>query len=215
MGICEVDCHRQPAGRDERERASQWIAPLGLYDYRNRTYSPTLGRFLQTDPIRFDARDANLYRYVSNNPVNWVDPDGLLFNDLFHGLREAQQAFDRLKNEDDGWYDPKDYPLDSDRDTTHDKAAHCYAHCEITKDLLSGKEVMSFAIGYGKELVDGGIAIVINIVNKIRTMLKKNKIKAEWTGYDRKDIAANKAGQECANDPRGCECCCNERYPKR
>jgi RHS repeat-associated protein len=56
----------------------EWIAPLGLYDYRNRTYSPTLGRFLQTDPIRFDAGDGNLYRYVANNPVNWIDPQGTI-----------------------------------------------------------------------------------------------------------------------------------------
>jgi RHS repeat-associated protein len=55
----------------------EWLAPLGLYDYRNRTYSPTLGRFLQTDPIRFDAGDVNLYRYVANDPANAVDPLGL------------------------------------------------------------------------------------------------------------------------------------------
>jgi RHS repeat-associated protein len=54
----------------------EWLAELGLYDYRNRTYSPTLGRFLQTDPIRFDAGDVNLYRYVTNNPVRYVDPMG-------------------------------------------------------------------------------------------------------------------------------------------
>jgi RHS repeat-associated protein len=54
----------------------EWIGEIGIYDYRNRIYSPELGRFLQTDPIRFDAGDVNLYRYVSNNPMNWVDPDG-------------------------------------------------------------------------------------------------------------------------------------------
>jgi RHS repeat-associated protein len=78
LGRLGGDCRRQPEGRDERERASQWIAPLGLYDYRNRTYSPTLGRFLQLAPIRFDAGDVNLYRYVANNSVNWVDPLGLI-----------------------------------------------------------------------------------------------------------------------------------------
>jgi RHS repeat-associated protein len=57
----------------------EWLAPLGLYDYRNRTYSPTLGRFLQTDPIRFHAGDVNLYRYVANNPVSAVDPLGLAY----------------------------------------------------------------------------------------------------------------------------------------
>jgi len=48
-----------------------------LYHYRARAYSPTLGRFLQTDPIDFDAGDVNLFRYVGNNPMNWVDPLGL------------------------------------------------------------------------------------------------------------------------------------------
>jgi RHS repeat-associated protein len=49
----------------------------GLYDYRNRVYSTTLGRFLQPDPIGFDAGDVNWYRYVGNNAVNWRDPEGL------------------------------------------------------------------------------------------------------------------------------------------
>ncbi len=49
---------------------------IGLYHYRARTYSPELGRFIQNDPIDFSAGDYNLIRYVSNNPVNWVDPTG-------------------------------------------------------------------------------------------------------------------------------------------
>jgi len=40
-------------------------------------YSPTLGRFITTDPIGFQAGDENLYRFVSNNPTNAVDPSGL------------------------------------------------------------------------------------------------------------------------------------------
>ncbi|MCS7064102.1 MAG: RHS repeat-associated core domain-containing protein, partial [Methylacidiphilales bacterium] len=50
----------------------------GLYDYRNRIYSTTIGRFLQPDPIGFDAKDVNWYRYVRNNAVNWRDPSGLV-----------------------------------------------------------------------------------------------------------------------------------------
>lgn len=45
----------------------------GLYDFRNRTYDPKLGRFLQRDPIP----DINPYVYVHNNPVNRLDPLGL------------------------------------------------------------------------------------------------------------------------------------------
>jgi RHS repeat-associated protein len=56
----------------------EWLASLGLYDYRNRTYSPSLGRFIEADPIRLDGNDVNLYRYVGNNPVNLMDPTGLI-----------------------------------------------------------------------------------------------------------------------------------------
>lgn len=55
----------------------EWIAEAGLYDYRNRVYSASLGRFLQTDPIRFAAGDVNIYRYVGNMAVSLRDPQGL------------------------------------------------------------------------------------------------------------------------------------------
>ncbi|WP_431824780.1 RHS repeat-associated core domain-containing protein [Burkholderia sp. F1] len=54
----------------------QYLAPLGLYYYKARMYSPTLGRFLQTDPIGYKD-DLNWYAYVGNNPVNLADPGGL------------------------------------------------------------------------------------------------------------------------------------------
>ncbi|MBL0037697.1 MAG: RHS repeat-associated core domain-containing protein [Nitrosomonadales bacterium] len=54
----------------------QYIAGLGLYYYKARWYSPTIGRFLETDPIGY-ADGVNWYAYVNNNPVNTNDPSGL------------------------------------------------------------------------------------------------------------------------------------------
>jgi RHS repeat-associated protein len=49
----------------------------GLYYYRARYYDPKAGRFVTKDPIGFDGGDYNLFVYVGNNPVNFVDPMGL------------------------------------------------------------------------------------------------------------------------------------------
>lgn len=52
-------------------------ADLGLYYYKRRYLSATLGRFLQPDPIGYEGGDFNLYTYVSNNPLRYTDPFGL------------------------------------------------------------------------------------------------------------------------------------------
>ncbi len=52
-----------------------WIPEIGLYHYKARTYSPTLGRFMQTDPIGYKD-DLDLYAYVGDDPVDHTDPSG-------------------------------------------------------------------------------------------------------------------------------------------
>ena len=55
----------------------EWDAEAELYYYRARHYDANAGRFLQEDPIAF-AGGINFYAYVNNNPVNYIDPLGLL-----------------------------------------------------------------------------------------------------------------------------------------
>lgn len=50
----------------------------GLYYYRARYYSPELQRFISEDPIGLAGGSANYYSYTLNNPVNFIDPLGLL-----------------------------------------------------------------------------------------------------------------------------------------
>jgi len=49
----------------------------GLVRFGYRDYDPDTGRWTAKDPILFAGGDTDLYGYVLNDPVNWVDPDGL------------------------------------------------------------------------------------------------------------------------------------------
>ena len=57
----------------------------GLYDphtqltrFGARDYDAITGRWTNKDPIRFEGGDSNLYGYVLQDPVNFIDPLGLL-----------------------------------------------------------------------------------------------------------------------------------------
>jgi len=53
------------------------FAEEGMYFYRARYLDPGLGRFVSEDPMRFNG-GMNFFGYVGNNPVNYIDPLGLV-----------------------------------------------------------------------------------------------------------------------------------------
>ena len=53
-----------------------WDADANLYYFRNRWYSPSLGRFLQRDPMGYVGR-MNLYQFTASQPLMGLDPYGL------------------------------------------------------------------------------------------------------------------------------------------
>ncbi|MCS7062775.1 MAG: hypothetical protein NZM04_01785 [Methylacidiphilales bacterium] len=143
-------------------------------------YNRITGRFLQPDLIGFDSGDINLYRYVGNNAVNYTDPEGL----RWFGWGEAWDYYNQLKDPDDGKFDGEN----------EDKLAHCMAHCEIVKQQPFNLGYLdSYVLDYGKEALDA-----------IKGLWDSN---SKWSKEDQK---ANQKGRDCANDPRGCECCCKE-----
>jgi RHS repeat-associated protein len=74
-------------------QGGRYEAAVGLYHFRMREYSATLGRWVQVDPIGFAAGDANYYVYVLNGPTTNTDPSGLVPSDPLNA--ELDRIFQR------------------------------------------------------------------------------------------------------------------------
>src|SRR5690606_16592978 len=83
---------RRPAPSRQRGRAAKTnpgFQPFafagGIHDvdtgfvrFGARDYDPSVGRWTAKDPFLFAGRQANLYVYANNDPVNFADPEGTI-----------------------------------------------------------------------------------------------------------------------------------------
>ena len=75
-----------------------WLPEVGLYYYKARLYSPTLGRFMQTDPIGYKD-GMNWYAYVGDDPVDRSDSSGLYYCATGGNGTKCQEAIKNYYNE--------------------------------------------------------------------------------------------------------------------
>jgi RHS repeat-associated protein len=79
----------------------------GLQYNRARWYDPRVGRWLSEDPLRFEAGDGNLGRYVGNHVINRLDSSGQVQDDNQHDERlypdDIRRRIDRIIDEVERW----------------------------------------------------------------------------------------------------------------
>jgi len=101
-----------PGGDTEgrfRYTGQTWLPQVGLYHYKARVYSPTLGRFLQTDPIGYDD-GLNWYAYVRNDPLNKVDPTGTAWFRNFTCSSSSGEGNEVIATCSNNWVEVPDAP---------------------------------------------------------------------------------------------------------
>ena len=69
----------------------------GLQNNLHRWYDPFTKRWISEDLLAFEATDGNLVRYCANNPVNCLDPSGLILF-AFDGTENDKDADSDLTN---------------------------------------------------------------------------------------------------------------------
>jgi RHS repeat-associated protein len=66
----------------------EWLNELGLNDHRNRFYLPSLGRWINRDPIGENG-GVNLYAYVGNSVIIFYDARGLCCEKEYESYKKA------------------------------------------------------------------------------------------------------------------------------
>ena len=102
---------------------------IGLYDFGARFYDPARAQWTTVDPLAEKARRWSLYTFCFNNPLRFIDPDGMFSTGIMFSDPPMGEAFEEMK---------ENFKTET---RTHEENTHATADGNAaTKALINGTD---------------------------------------------------------------------------
>jgi len=134
-------------GRDHKYGfgGKEYNDELGLdwYDVSARNYDPALGRWMNLDPLAEMMRRHSPYSFGFDNPIRFIDPDGMKPEDVIITGKKANKAFKELRKS-----------VSSDLKLSKDKSGNVTYERKSSGVLSTGSQALIDAIDDSSAVVN-------------------------------------------------------------